>query len=276
MTHSGIPTRTIQILSATWIDLALVCADLSEAEWKQPSDVPGWSVQDLLAHIIGTERLLEGLPLAVPLPDFGDHVRNVMGEFNENEVASRRSMRGADVLAEWNELRARRDETLAGADAGYFAQPMATPTGPGTMADFLDVRILDCWIHEQDIRRALGTPANPGGAAAEHTIDRLVRTIPIVIGKRAACPEGRAVVLRIVGEVKRDLTCEVRDGRAGFVDQPSSPPLCTIEMDTEVFLALATGRQATTAADGRAIINADDEAGRELGRRVISHFNVMI
>ena len=49
--------------------------------------------------------------------------------------------------------------TLAEADDEYFDQPMQTPTGPGTMTDFLATRILDCWVHEQDMRRALDLPS---------------------------------------------------------------------------------------------------------------------
>lgn len=274
--RQGIPTRTIGILTSTWDDIATIGAELSETAWKQPTDLPGWTVQDVLSHIIGTERFLQGLPAAEPCGDIGTHVRNPIGELNENEVAARRTMRGSAVLAEWNDVRARRAHTLAHADAEYFVQPMATPTGAGTMADFLDLRILDCWIHEQDIRRAVGMTGNLGGAAAEHTVDRLIRTIPMVIGKRAACPEGRAVVMRIVGDVERHLTCEVRSGRAAFVDDPSSIPICTIEMDADTFVVLATGRRDPAALLDRVVILADDAAGIDLGRLAVTRLNMMI
>src|SRR4029079_2733809 len=125
----------------------------------------------------------------------------------------------------------------------YFAKEMSTPTGPGTMADFLHVRVLDCWIHEQDMARALAGPGHLGGAAAEHTVDRLLRTIPIVVGKRAATPEGRAVIIDIIGGVQRHIVCEVKDGRAAMVDAPALDPLATITLDSEVFIVLATGRR---------------------------------
>lgn len=273
---AGIPTRTIAMLTDTWRAVSELGADLSETEWKQPSELPGWTIQDLLSHLIGTERMLEGLPAAPPCADPGGHVLNAIGGFNENEVEARRGLTGADVLAEWNELCVQRTSTFEAADAAYFAQPKMTPTGPGTMADFLDIRILDCWVHEQDMRRVLGVPGNLGGPAAEHTVDRLIRTIPIVIGKRAACPEGGAVAIRITGAVERDLTCEVRNGRAGFVAQPSSPAVCSIEMDTSAFIMLATGRQEPAAVDDLVVIAADDPSGLELARRAIGHFNMMI
>jgi len=272
----GVPTGTIQTLSSTWGHIAALGAGLSESNWKQPTDLAGWSVQDVLSHIIGTERFLEGLPLAQPCAMTGDHVRNAGGGFIENEVAARRSMAGTEVLAEWNELIGMREHTLANADAEYFAQPMATPTGPGTMADFLEVRILDCWIHEQDIRRAIGQPGNLGGVAAEHTVDRLIRTIPIVVGKRAACPEGSAMAIRITGDIERLVVCEVHDGRALLIDASVAHPVCTITMDTEAFLTLATGRHTADALGPRVGVQADRPAGIELGHRAIDQFNMMI
>ena len=193
----------VDTLIATWRALSAIGAELTEEQWKTPTDLPGWSVQDVFSHVIGTERLLGDLPGAEPVPaEMPAYVRNPIGEFNEREVAARRTRTGAEVLAEWDELRAEREATLAAADADYFARPANTPTGPGTMADFLAVRIVDCWVHEQDVRRALGLPGTYSGDAAEHCVDRLTRGLPMVVGKRAACPEGGAVAVELTGPVR--------------------------------------------------------------------------
>ena len=233
-------------------------------------------MQDTLSHIIGTERFLEGLPLAPARTGTPDYVHNPIGELNENEVDARRGLPGEEVLAEWESLRTMREATLASGDAAYYAQPMATPTGPGTMADFLSVRILDCWVHEQDVRRTLGLPGRLKDPAAPHTVDRLLRTIPIVVGKRAACPEGRAARIRITGDVERELVYEVSGGRAGLVTQPATEPLCTVAMDAATFVTLATGRARASAVEDRISISADDPIGAELGRRVVDQLNMMI
>ena len=256
-----------------WSDIG---AGLPEDQWKRQTELPGWTVQDTLSHIIGTERLLQGLPPAPARSGTVDYVHNPIGEWNENEVDARRALSGAEVLAEWESLRALREATLAAGDAAYYAQPMATPTGPGTMADFLAVRILDCWVHEQDVRRTLGLPGRLRDRAAPHTIDRLLRTIPIVVGKRAACPEGRAARIRITGDVERDLVYEVNGGRAGVVSEPAAEPLCTVAMDAATFVALATGRTTASAVADEISISADDPAGTEFGQRVVDQLNMMI
>lgn len=267
-----IPTDTIDKLEAIWTSISALCADLDEREWKLPTDLPGWTVQDNLAHLVGTERSLQGLPMAHRLDAFPDHVKNPIGEFNEGELEARRQLAGADVLTEWNDLVAQRLATLRGADEGYFAREMTTPTGPGTMADFLHIRVLDCWVHEQDIRRAVGRSGHLEGPAAEHTVDRLLRTLPIVVGKRAATPEGGAVVVDLTGPVQRHVVCEVNGGRAGVVESPKEQPLATIRMDSETFIVLANGRRRGAAMADRISIGGDTA----LGQKVVDNLNMMI
>jgi uncharacterized protein (TIGR03083 family) len=265
-----IPTKTISVLEQCWQSLSTLCDAFTEAEWKAATDLPGWSVQDNLSHLIGIERMMQGLAATEHRAPATDYVRNRIGEMNENEVDARRSSGGADVLSEWNDLIAIRSQTLRAADDAYFAQAAMTPTGPGTLADFLEIRILDCWLHEQDMRRATGHTGNLSGAAAEHTVDRLARTIPIVVGKRAATPEGRAVAINITGGVERDYLCEVQNGRAAFVSEPSAPPLASIVLSTESFIVLAAGRRPSDC------VQAEISGDGELGQRVLSQFNVMI
>jgi uncharacterized protein (TIGR03083 family) len=266
------PDDIVDALTTTWRALSELGADLTESQWKSATDLPGWSVQDTFSHLIGTERLLEGLPASDPLPgEPPRHVRNPIGELNEREVAARRGRRGADVLVEWNELRAVREATLGAADDEYLQQAVATPTGPGTMTDFLDMRILDCWVHEQDIRRALALPPTCTGAAATHTVDRLISALPMVVGKRAACPEGSAVEIQLTGPIERRLVCEVSGGRAAFVGRPSKPAAVSIAMDTECFLLLATGRRAADDVADRFTLTGD----ADLGGRVLAGLNVL-
>ncbi len=267
-----IPTDTIDKLEAVWRSTSALGAELDERDWKLPTDLPGWTVQDNLAHLIGVERTLQGLPAAAAPTEFGSHVKNPIGQFNEAAIEARRSHAGDEVLREWNELVDLRLATLRHADDADFAKEMMTPTGPGTMADFLHIRVLDCWLHEQDMRRAVGRAGHLGGAPAEHTIDRLLRTLPIVVGKRAATPEGGAVILDITGEVGRHVVCEVNGGRAGIVPEPTNEPLATVRLDAEAFVVLATGRRTAASMAERIELGGDTS----LGQRVVDNLNMMI
>lgn len=267
-----IPHDTIDKLDQTWHAISELCADLDEDQWHSATDLPGWTVKDNVSHLIGTERMLQGLPSTMHRSPAFDYVRNAIGELNEHEIDGRRALSGGDVLAEWNGLVDLRLTTLRTADYAYFEAPAMTPTGPGTVADFLHIRVLDSWAHEQDIRRALGRPGGFDNASAAHTIDRLTRTLPIVIGKRAATPEGAAVTVVITGPVARTLTFEVVAGRSVEVDEPSRPPIATVHLDAETFVVLALGRRSATDVLGTIALDGDTD----LGRRVVDQLNMMI
>lgn len=265
-----IPTHTIDCLESVFISMTSLAESFTEEQWKTPTLLPGWTVQDNYSHLIGIERMLQGLPATTHRSPEFDHVKNPIGAVNENEVDARRTSTGAQVLEEWKELIALRLATLHGADEAYFAREMMNPTGPGTLADFLHVRVLDCWMHEQDVRRALGLSGHQSGAAAELTIDRLIRTVPIVVGKRAGTPEGGSVVIDLAGPVTRHIVTTVVEGRAR--PDVEGDVLVTITMDSDTFVQLAGGR--LTHADVADKITIDGDA--ELGTKVVGQFNMMI
>jgi uncharacterized protein (TIGR03083 family) len=267
-----VPHDTIAALGQCFASITTLCETLTESEWKTATDCPGWSVQDNLSHLIGSDRMLEGLSPTAHKAAPAAHVKNPIGEANENEIDSRRHLSGAEVLAEWKEISTQRLATLRNADDAYFDAPAMTPTGPGTLADFLSIRVLDSWVHEQDMRRAVGKLGNLGGPAAEHTVDRLMRTVPIVVGKRAGTPEGASVVIDITGEVKRHVVCTVTGGRAAVVAEEPASPLAHITMDVETFGVLATGRRTADQMDSQVTYYGDAEHGR----KVTGALNMMI
>jgi len=261
--------ETINKLYATWDSITALCATLDEAQWKTMTLCPGWTVQDNVSHLIGIERMLAGLPATEHRAEAAEHVKNPIGEFNEHEVDVRRTLPGAKILEEWRDIVAQRRQFLDGADDDYFRTETMTPTGPGTMADFLHIRVLDCWGHEQDIRWALDKPGHQGGPAAEHTIDRLIRTLPIVVGKRAATPEGRGVVITITGPVERTVPILVTGGRAAIVESVTDP-IASVTMDSMTFVALALGRRSADACTWTSTGDAT------IAGRIASQLNMMI
>ena len=267
-----IPNDTIDKLAVCFASLSELGQQLSEAQWKLPTECPGWTVQDNLSHIVAFERVLNGHPATSHQAQGFDYIRNPIGASNENEIDARRHLSGAEVLTEWNQTAAERLATLRSADEAYYSTEMSTPTGPGTIADLLHIRVLDCWVHEQDMRRALGIHGHLSGPAAEHTIDRLIRTVPIVVGKRAATPDGQSVVIDITGGVPRHIVCTIVDGRAALVKDEPEAPLSRITTDTATFLALATGRQTDQQLAEKITYSGDVDHGR----KVTSALNMMI
>jgi uncharacterized protein (TIGR03083 family) len=48
-------------LFAVWDDIDALLAGLSDRQWHARSPLPGWTVHDVTAHLIGTESMLQGV-----------------------------------------------------------------------------------------------------------------------------------------------------------------------------------------------------------------------
>ena len=265
------PTQLIDMLFDVWSSLDALFVGLSEAQWKTMTELPGWTVQDTLAHLVSSEKGLHGEPPTAHRATDLSNVKNPIGEFNEHEIDARRAHTGAEVFAEWRDIEAKRRHTLTTSDDSYFAREMMTPTGPGTFADFLHIRVMDAWVHEQDIRRALNLPGNEACAAAEHSLGRFARSLPMVVGKRGKAPDGSLVTIVVTGPVVKTFHIATNNGKAAHVESAANPQ-CTISLDSNVYVALCCGRQFWQPGDARVRISGD----LELGGRIMSGFNVMI
>ena len=265
------PTALIDMLCDVWTSLDSLFASLNEEQWKTMTECPGWTVQDTLSHLVSSEKGLHGEPPTTHRASDLSNVKNPIGEFNEHEIDARRALTGAEVFAEWREIEAKRRHTLTTSGDDYFAREMMTPTGPGTFADFLHIRVMDAWVHEQDIRRALSIPGNDDCPAADHSLGRFARSLPMVVGKRGKAPDGSTVTVRTTGPVAKTYHVATNNGKAAHVESAENP-LCTIALDSNSYVALCCGRQFWKPGDTRVTISGDGE----LAGRILSGFNVMI
>lgn len=262
----------VAVLAEEWAAISELCAGLSEAEWDLPSECPGWTVRDVLSHLIGVERVLLGDPAPPPVAERGPHIRNDMGAANEAWVAARRGQPGPAVLAEFREVTDRRLEQLRAFPPGHFDEVGPSPVGNVPYREFMHVRVMDCWVHEQDIRVATGRPGHADGPAARISIDRIASAMPFVVGKRAGAPDGSGVRFELAGSPARRVDVVVRDGRAAM--EALEKPDVTLRMDAEVFWRLGCGRVAGEAALGAALVGVDGD--RSLGEQVVRCMAFMI
>jgi uncharacterized protein (TIGR03083 family) len=266
--------QTIELLASVWSSIGDLCRGLDAAAWERPTDCPGWSVKDNVAHMIGTERMLLGeQPTASATPDAADaadapHVRNDIGRLNEQWVESYRSLSGPDVLAAFDDVTARRLETLRAMTAEQWDAEGFTPEGPGPYRQFMAIRVFDCWFHEQDIREALDLPGDLEGPVADHSIARIERGLPYVVGKKAATPQGSTVVFDVRGEPRVVVPVAV-EGRAAVLDTVPTEPTVRLSMERRAYARLAGGRW--TGERALAEQRVDIEGDRELGERIVAN-----
>lgn len=250
-------------------DLTSLLEGLSADQWQLPTDLPGWDVHAVAAHNAHLEALLAGgqhVEVDVGEPE---HVRSPMGVFTEQGVAARRDHSADDLINEIRESATTRHTALladpptdgAAAAPGLFG-------GMGWSTELLlRNRPLDVWMHEQDIRRAVGEPGNLDSTRCRHVVDYLSESMALVLAKRAKAEPGSTLVLNVAGHQPRAFVVG-EDGRGSETVEIPAEPTVSLTMDAETFIILAGGRRG---AGDRAVEVGGDA---ELAQRVIARMGV--
>lgn len=244
-------------------DFTHLLEGLDDEHWRAATDLPGWDVHAVAAHIAHLESILAGG--ADETVDVGepDHVRGLMGLYTEQGVVARRDRSPDDLITEIRSATTARHTALL-ADPPTDPDGPPSPTFPGVpwgWGTLLRNRPLDVWMHEQDIRRAVGRPGGMDSPAAQHVADYLVESLPVVVGKRVAPPAGTTVTLAVTGSAPLTVATG-DDGRARAVERPERPSV-SIAMPRESFVVLAGGRREPDPDTVEITGDAD------LGRRVL-------
>ncbi len=225
--------NTTAALTACFDSLDELADGLSGDDHAVQSLCPDWDVAGVYLHLASIEHMLTGW---VPESVEAGLPFEVAGAY----AASLADAEGPAVVADYQRVIAARREELAAIDAATWALPAATPVGPGTYGRFMDIRVFDFWVHEQDMRRPLGRPGHTGGVAAELAIDEIEGSLGYIVGKKIGLADGQSIAFHLTGPVERDLFVAV-DGRAGQVESLSDPTVA-LTADSTTFALLACGR----------------------------------
>jgi uncharacterized protein (TIGR03083 family) len=132
-------------------------ADLDDADWQHPSRCDGWTVQDVITHLIGVNQFWA---LSVGAGLAGDPTR-FLATFDPVEtparmVADARGAPPAETLAaftESNEAFLVLVEGLGDEEMAMFAE---APPGHVAIRQLADHAVWDSWVHERDVFLPLG------------------------------------------------------------------------------------------------------------------------
>lgn len=219
---------------------------LTDGEWNRPTACPGWSVRDVVSHIIGAESELLGDPRPIhTLPRDLYHVVDEPSRHMEIQVDVRRHHTGLEMTSELEYTVIRRQRQLRNEKRQPEDEAPHILPGGGkiTLERQLRLRAFDVWVHEQDIRRALNKPGNLGSAGAQVARDVLLEGLPKVVAKDASAPLNSAVVVDVNGDIEFLRTVRVDGEGRGTVDgSPSLGPTVTLSLDWETYVRLACGR----------------------------------
>ena len=260
-------------LVETWrqaiAEFVALVRDVPEDQADLPTDLVGWSVKDNVAHTAHLESVLAGAPEETIPVEQGGHVKGMSGLYTEQGVVARRDRDIGSLADEIEEAAAKRSAELdADPPTDGSVPPPRTPGGaPWDTARLLSNRPLDVWMHEQDIRRAIGRPGGFDTPAARHTVAVFGKALPMVVGKRVSPPPGTTVAVDVPDAAQRWTVRMGDDGRAAVVDAVEHPTV-RITLTTEDFIVLAGGRRPVDATEPTI------EGDLELGRAVLDNLAV--
>ena len=241
-------------------DVIALLRSLDDADWDAPTDLAGWDVRAVAAHLAHLESELAGMEQTpVEVPEL-QHITSPMGYYTEQGPIARRGWPAAEIVDELERAVAARLASLrAEPPTDGSAAPPRTPGGIGwDWETLLSNRVVDVWMHDQDVRRAVGRPGGMDTPGAEHTVSVFARAFGYAVGKRVAPSPGTTVALDVTGLRPVHLAVRIGDdGRAAPVTGPVEDPDAAMTMDLETYVVLAGGRRSPDSVPVR--VTGDEE-----------------
>jgi uncharacterized protein (TIGR03083 family) len=232
----------IDALEETWDATERFMRDQPPEAYDRPTACPGWSVRDVLSHLFGFEQLLRGAPVPAFEGPWPEHVRNPIGEVNEAIVAAHRHESASEVLNQFRVVTAQSLASLRALDEAAWDKVGWSPEGEQPFHRFQETRLLDSWIHLQDIRDALAQPEDDHGVGEEVVVNRFEAALPYVVGKKMAAPEGTLIQVNLSGRLGRTVLIGVRDGRAAPLSSLDREPDMEVTTPVALFWRRCAGR----------------------------------
>jgi uncharacterized protein (TIGR03083 family) len=289
----------IELLRRQYHGLEELAVNLTSREWYAPAAVPGWSVIDVYSHLIGVELTLEGQPLPLSGRDVAtlrrlaalEHVVNDRGLANEIWIESLSDLTPGDVLERFRRVTTSRLDTLSALSPDELDNPVRSRTGhspddgeqPVSLRQVLRTRLLDAWMHEQDIREGLGRPGHEHGPCPRAVLDEAVRLLAPALAARIDPAPGVTIAITLTGPLAGRIQLRATPDRPGSLivvsdlsgaiteGAPDIDATTAISLPSRLFLRLIGGRNTSLSARLGVIEAAGD---LDLADRVVTSLAV--
>jgi len=265
MTVFGTPIDTRPLFPRERAALLDLLGDLSARDWARPTVCPGWDVHDVLAHIVDDHlrRLSGGRDghRGVPFAD-GETLPGYVARINDEFVRAMRqvsprvlvdllAVSGPKLDAYWATVRL---DGPAGLDVSWAAEDLRSPA-------WLDVarEYTEFWVHQQQIRDAVGRPGADAPALLGPVVDTFLRALPKALDG-CARPVGTWVRFDVTGPAggswavvrgpERWVPAAVEDAAGGCAAR--------VRTDQDTLWRLASRGITPEQARGRSTLSGDD------------------
>jgi uncharacterized protein (TIGR03083 family) len=202
------PLDIVPVLPAERAQLLALLRTLAPADWARPTECPAWSVHGIALHVLGDDLSLlsrqrdDAAPsteIEASLPAWDGAPENVLDRFNERWVHAATFLSPELLVAMLEQTGEATHAWYATVDADAPGEVVALFGGdPAPYREIAGRELLERWVHQLQIRRALGTGSGPAAEspvvnAAFDVVARTMTTLMEVVRP----PADASVVIEI-------------------------------------------------------------------------------
>jgi uncharacterized protein (TIGR03083 family) len=242
-----------------------VLSGLGPADWRRPTVCPGWSVHDIAGHLLHDYlRGLSGGRDAHPgvwLP--GKDLPRALAEVNEQFVVQARGLSPAVLIDLLAHLGPQLDLYWASLDLAAIGSNdvwWAAPDVPAPVWLHVAREYTECWVHQQQIRDAVGAPGADEPELVHPVIDTFLRALPHTLGEVPAVP-GTALRVTVQGAAGGTWTVTRDETGWSMTGDPDPRRITSLEISADVLWRLATGGITPDGARPAIRLDGDETLG---------------
>ena len=272
------PVNLVSLFPGLHRELMRLLRGLDAAEWRKPTACALWSVKDIVAHLLDTcyRRLSFGRDGMDSTPDrpinsYGDLV-GYLNQLNADWVKAMRWMSPPVLMDLLDRAEPELHRYLASLDPEAPARFGVAWAGEESSLNWFDLgrEYTERWIHQQQIREAVGAPLLSDPVWLHPALDIFVRALPFTYRTVTAGP-GATLSLEIIGPAGGVWTlAQADEGWSLFTGSPPEP-------STRVTLGQETAwklfSKGLTADQARHSIRIEGDAS--LGRPMLGALAIM-
>jgi len=273
------PALVLDLFPEERAALLELLSSLTDEQWGRPTVCPGWSAKDTALHLLGDdiERLSSGRDAfaaaftSLNRDTFEAELLAFINRQNERwvEATRRLSPRLLIDLLRWSG-----DETqryFESLDLFALGEPVSW-AGPQSAPVWLDVarEYTERWLHQQQIRDAVGKPGLKERRLFAPVLDTFVRALPHTF-RDVVAPAGTHVRLTITGDAGGEWSLVRGEGGWRLYAEADGQPQAIIALDRETAWRLFTKGISRDEALATATISGE----RALGLKVLDSVSII-
>ena len=270
---AGPPLDTRPLFPAERAEFTALLWNLDPGGWQRPTVCPGWRVHDVVAHVVHDylrrlSRTRDRHAGPDPLP--GESMPQFLARVNQEFVEAARHLSPRALVDLLDHVGPQLDRLWQSLDLGATGEAVswAAPCRPAPV--WLDVarEYAEFWVHQQQVRDAVGRPGANGDQLTWPVVDTFLRAVPHALRHLSPGP-GTCLHIQVTGPGGGSWKVQ-RQNATWTVDRgwPARPADALIRLSSDCLWRVATRGIPVEAAREQAMLSGDRVLGAAMLRLV--------